>query len=304
MSAGTLKKPVVALVVVVVLGGGLMFAARNIGAHRPEGAIVGIFDGLSPASVSAVRMAQNGDTIALVRRDRGWTVNGWDADSSAVAGLFATLREARIGDIAASNPADHARLGVADSSASKITFETEGPARTLLVGGAGPRYGTTYVRLAGDDTVYLAEAGDLRARMDRSSVDWRNKRVAHVDTAAVTRVEIARGHEGSSLVRGDSAWSVAGDGKAADPAVKDMLSGLADLRADAFLTAADSIAALPEAVTVTALGVSGDTLAALHFGDGTTDRWARVRGDSVLYRVRGALVDQVAPTKSTLVGGG
>jgi len=306
MSANTLNKLIGAVVVVFLLWGGVTLLSGHNAPGHPEGAIIGVFQDLTPASVKAVRMSRNGDTIALVRQGAGrdrWTVNGWTADSSTVAGMFSMLGDASVGDLVASNPANHERMGVSDDKAWKVTFDTDHGDRSLLVGDVGPRYGTTYVRVPGQDDVYLAE-GDLRTRMaGRDVTEWRNKRVAHVDTASVRRIEVAGAKGSYALIRGDSAWSVEGAGKAGSSEVGSLLSQLSDLRADAFLTKGDSVASLPELASVTVLGASADTLAALRFGGGSGDHWARARGDSVTYKVPGWRVDQVAPPKSAVRAG-
>ncbi len=303
MSAATLRKLVLALVVVLLLWGGVSVLSGKGGGKAPTGAIAGVLDGLTESGVTAVHMARAGDTVALVRTGEAWRVNGYDADSAAVAGLFGTLGDTRIGDLVASNPANHARMGVSEDSAWTVVFDVGGGSRTLLVGDRGPRYGTAYVRMPGEDEVYLAE-GDLRARMDRSVTEWRRKRMAAVDTGEVARVEVERGGEPYAVVRADSSWTLEGGAKADSSTVDAMLTALADVRADGFAAAGDSVAALPEEVALRALSASGDTLAALTFGEGSGTRWARARGDSVVYTVSGWRVDRMAPTRDKVVSGG
>jgi hypothetical protein len=303
MSASTLKKLVLALVVVVALWGGATLLSGNGGGAAPSGAIAGVLSGLDVDAVGAVRMTRAGDTVRLAREGGAWRVNGYDADSAAVAGFLATLADTRVGDLVAANPANHARMGVSEDSAWTVVLDVDGGPRTLLVGGRGPRYGTAYVRLPGEDQVYLAE-GDLRARMDRSLPEWRRKRILAIDTAAVARVEVERGEAPYALVRADSAWTLEG-GDAADSSTVDaVLAALATVRADGFAAAGDSLAMLPQEVSLRALSAAGDTLAALTFGEGSGTRWARARGDTVLYTMSGWQVDRLAPTRDDVVAGG
>lgn len=303
MSASTLKKLVLALVVVVLLWGGVTVLSGKGGPEAPSGEIAGVFDGLTAGSVSAVHMTRDADTVTLRREGSGWRVNGWDADSAAVAGLFATLADTHIGDLAATNPANHARMGVSEDSAWTVAFDENGGSRTLLVGARGPRYGTAYVRLPGEDEVYLAE-GDLRARMDRSVTDWRNKRLVAVDTAEVARIEVDRGDAPYTLVRADSTWTLEGGAQADSSTVNAVLDALANVRADGFAVQGDSIASLPEEIALRAFSPTGDTLAALSFGEGSGTRWARARGDSILYTLSGWRVDRMAPTREKVAPGG
>jgi len=303
MSAKTLRNLVVALIVVLLLWGGTVMISSRGEAKGADTEIAGVLDGLTPDAVTSVRMSRGGDTISLTRQGSAWDVNGWAADSAQVAGLFTTLADAHIGDLVATNPANHDRMGVSEDSAWTVVFDVGSKPRTLLVGDRGPRYGTAYVRLPGEDAVYLAE-GDLRARMDRSVTEWRNKRIAAVDTAEVARIEVARGGAPYTLVRADSSWTLEGGAPADTSTVETMLAGLANVRADGFTSASDSVGGLPEEVAVAALSPKGDTLAALSFGEGSGTRWARARGDSVLYTVEGWRVDRLAPTREKVGAGG
>jgi len=303
MSAATLKKLVIALVIVVALWGGVTVLSGKGGPRPATGKIASVLDGLTEGSVSAVRMARGGDTTTLRRESDGWRVNGWDADSTAVAGLFSMLADTRIGDLVATNPANHARMGVSEDSAWTVVFDLDGGSRTLLVGARGPRYGTAYVRMPGEDAVYLAD-GDLRARMDRSVTDWRNRRMAAVDTSEVARIEVDRGGAPYAIVRADSTWTLEGGARADSSAVDAVLGALADVRADGFATQGDSIASLPEEVALRVFSPAGDTLAALSCGEGAGTRWARARGDSIVYTVSGWRVDRMAPTREKIAPGG
>jgi hypothetical protein len=82
------------------------------------------------------------------------------------------------------------------------------------------------------------------------------------------------------------------------------MTSLADVRADGFAVLGDSVATLPEEVSLAAISASGDTLVALHFGEGSGSRWARARGDSVLYTMSGWRVDRLAPTPDKIGAGG
>lgn len=306
MSSSTLNKLVLAVIAVFVLWGVATMVTRLQAPGHPEGAMIGVFQDLTPTSVKSIRIAHGGDTVSLVRQgvDDRWTVNGWAADSTAMAKLFAMLAKAKVGDRVASNPTNHERMGVSEGKAWTVTLDTDHGERSLLVGDVGPRYRTTYIRVPGQNDVYLAEA-DLRTDMaDRHVSDWRNKRLASVDTSAVKEVQVSTGHGSYTLARGSGAWTLDGSGKATDQAVSGLLTQLADLRADGFLASGDSVASLPEESAVTVLGASADTLAVLRFGRGSGDHWARARGDSVTYKVPTWRVDAVAPPEASLMNGG
>jgi hypothetical protein len=206
------------------------------------------------------------------------------------------------GELVASNPDNHARMGVAADSTWTLSWDVDGTTHTLLVGKSGPRYGTTYIRLPDQDGVYLMEA-QLRTEVGKSAGDWRSKRVVAVDTTEVKRVEITRGKDRFALVRGDSAWMVAGGDTAKSAAVHDLMEEIHDLKAQDFVAPGDSLAALPQEASVVVLSPKNDTLAALTLSEGTGDRWLRERGDSVVYKISGWRVDRIAPSRDRVSGG-
>lgn len=302
MSARTLRALVVALAVVVALWAVVTFLSGRGGGGGAPPQLAGIFEGVSADVVTSVRLSGPAGVRVELRRDGPrWTANGWAADTAGVARFFSALSETTVGDLAASNPANHARMGVSADSAWTLELDIPSGTRTLLVGKPGPRYGTSYVRLRDADDVYLA-TGDLAGSVSQSPDAWRNKRVASVDTAAIRRIEVTRGTETLALVRADSAWDVEGAGRAGATVAAGVLAELHALDATGFVSPPDSLAGLPESVRVVALGAGGDTLAALTLGEGTGDRWLRARGDSVLYRFPAWKLDRLAPTRAKAAG--
>jgi hypothetical protein len=273
------------------------------GAGAPPDALAGFFRGVTPETATAVRFQGPGDggAVELKRSGGIWTVNGYRADSSAVARFWEAVAAAEVGGLVGSNPANHPRLGVAVDSAWTLDLETPDGGRSLLVGKSGTRYGTTYVRLPDAEGVYLL-AGGLRPMITRSLDEWRNKQVARVDTSAVQTVEMEREGTGWTIQRADSSW-VMGDGSAADGAtVRSILGELARMDASGFYGAQDSLP--PPGGSIRAMDQAGDTLLLMDIGSGEGDRWVRVEGDSIVYRIPSWRVSRVLPELSTLRGEG
>jgi hypothetical protein len=230
-----------------------------------------------------------------------WAVNGYRADSGAVARFWQALSDARVGDVVATNPSNHRRMGVASDSTWRVELDVQGRIRSILVGRSGAAGGETYVRLPGDDTVY-ALARDLYIRVAHSTDDWRDRRILALDTAAVSRISVELDGQRYTIVRDGQRWAQAGGGQTHTTAVRIMLTELARLRAVGFLTKGDTIARKPYGGAVTALASTGDTLGTLILGVGPGDRWARSRGDSTLYRLAYYRVERVAPTREEVTG--
>lgn len=296
MSPNALKKLIGALLAALAVWGVVALRTRDRSPAAPaelSALVAGMKD---TASLTTVRFkAPEGAPVELTREGAAWKVNGRTADSGMVARFLTSLADATAGDLVARNAANHARLGLAADSAYTMELEGRTPA-ALLVGNAGSRYGTTYVRQPRSDEVWLVGA-DLRTPARRSLDDWRSRRVLALDTAAVARLEIQRDGESYSLTRTDSAWALA-DGTRADGAVvRDILGELRDLQADGLLTGTDSLAAREPGGYVVARGKDGGPLASLQIGSGEYERWLRPDGDSVTYRIPSYRVDRLAPKR-------
>lgn len=267
---------------------------ENAAAPPPE-ALAGFFNGLGADQVDSVTVRGPGRTLVLAGGPAAWTVNGFRADSATMARFWSTVASSSIADQVARNPANHARMGLAADSAIAVTFHAGEQDERLLVGKAGARYGTAFVRLPGEDPVYLLD-GDLRAHVTRNVDEWRDKRLTAVDTALVSTLEVHVAAGSYRLLRSDTVWTIEDDNATASAtAVRNILSELSDLRASGFLAAGDSLAVLPAAGSVTALDTAGDTLGHVNLGAGEGDRWARVSGDSVIYRLPSWKVSRLAP---------
>jgi hypothetical protein len=302
MSERTLKALVIVLAAVAATWAtvALLMGRPDQGPDVPP-ALAEFFEGVGPESGAAVRFEGTADPVTLRREGDVWMVNGYAADSAAVATFWKAVGEAEVRELVANNPANHARMGVTADSASRLVVDADGEARTLLVGKVGPRFATVYVRLPDEDAVHLLE-GDLRTPLTRSFDDWRNKRILAADTAAVARVAVERDGRRYEITRADSTWTLS-SGEMVDPGrVTTILMELATLRATGFLEEGDSLAATPLAVAVAALDASGDSLAVLEIGGTGSEHWARARGNPVLYRLPSWTLDRVAPPREELMG--
>lgn len=302
MTERTLKRLVGALAIVVGLWLLAELLSGGSGAISASGEIARVFDGVDAESLEAVRMQRGDTTISLERDGERWTVNGFPADSGAVQRLLDEVPGLRVGELVAANPANHPRMGVSDDSAVVVELVVGGDARTILVGDAGRRFGTSYVRVPDADDVYLLE-GDLRAHARRGLDQWRNRTMVAIDSAAVVRVEVEKDGEAYALVRGDSAWTFESGDAVEAAAVRGVLAELARLVASGFVAEGDSIAALPRSSRTVAYDDAGQVLAEVTIGEGTGERWARTSGDEYVYRVSTFRADRVAPPREDVEAG-
>lgn len=300
MSERTLKQLVGALVVVVAVWAiATLLSGGGGGVPSASGEIAAVFDGVTEATVTEVRMSSASGEVVLAGGAGAWTVNDLRADSGTVTRFWNVVTGLQVGGLVASNPANHGRMGVADDSAATLEIDVGGETRALVVGDQGPRFGTSYVRLPGQDEVYVAE-GDLRSHVRRRLADWQNRRIVRIDTSAVARVEIERDGEPYVLVRGDSLWTFEGGAETNSNTARGVLSELANLIAAGILSEADSLAQSERGGTTVALDADGNVLAEVTIGTGTSERWARAAGDDVIYRLASFRIDRITPTRERM----
>ena len=196
------------------------------------------------ADVDLIRVTGPGEqSVELARDGDGWTVNGYPADTVLVGAASSGMDTARMGRLVARSATNHARLGVADDSTRLVeVVPTSGPAISFLLGGRGLE--GRYVRFPGENDVFVV-ANESVATLDGTVEEWRDRIVAAVDTASVTRILVQRSDEGQTALARTEADSATvewiGDGEAADAVVVGtLLESVAELSADGFPS--DSVA--------------------------------------------------------------
>ena len=239
--------------------------------------------------LTRVELAGPDETILLEKDGGVWTVNGFDADSAAIARFLNAVGEVEVRSVAATNPANHERMGVTAESAWTMTIDGT---TTVLLGNSGNRYRTAYARLPEADEVSLIE-GDLRAAATRSLFDWRNKVMVRADTAAVMSIRVTR--DGSSTVyeRQDSTWTVEGE-EVEGVTVRDLLQELSGLRASAF---APQDAEMPETPdrSVQALDADGNEIASVQLAEQEDNFRVLSPASPYIFEIANFRADRIAP---------
>jgi hypothetical protein len=306
MSEKALKQLVGALAVVIALWGTVTLVSRVGDDAAFVGSDVGsFFEGIDAASVTSLRIQRPTDTITLLAQGGTWRVNGFVADSGSVARFFQVLGDASVGGLAATNPANHERMGVATDSARTLEVTVGGVTRALLFGKEGPRVATIYARMPGQDDVYLVQGG-LWSHLNRQLDDWRNRNMLAIDTSRVSRIVVNRDGDRFTLVRADTVWTFEDGTAARATQVRSILGELGGgLVASRFVPDSDTLSARPASGSTTAYSAEGDVLAEVTVGaglgpEGAGDRWGMVAGDSVRYRLPGFRVNLIVPTRASL----
>lgn len=298
MTEQGLKRLVGAL---AVLGGlwlvTALLSGRGGGGIAASGEVAEIFERLDGPALVRVVVERPTDTLVLARDGDEWTADGYRTDALAVSTFLASVTSASVGDLMASNPGNHARMGLSDDGATTATFETADGRFTLLFGADGRAFRTAYVRAPGDDAVYLLH-GDLATQLRHPLSSWRDRTIVSVDTAEVARVVVEHPEGGYTLVRADSTWHLEGGASASPAAASALLTELSSLEATGFLSETDSLAGLAPWATTRAFDGTGAPMAEVTIGSGDADRWARRVGSDELYRLSSFRAGRMAPART------
>ena len=300
MSATQLRAIAIAVAALLLLWG-----ATEMWSRRPDTA-GGAFAFTAPASgdVDTIAITRAGDTALIVRHGAAaWTVNGFPAAATAINEFLGALRDSvrPPPELAAESPASFARMGV-DSADGRL-LRLAGGGKTLarlFVGGQGPEFDASYVRLPGDAHVYLWR-GRLPSLAARSVDDWRDHEIAAITPDSIAEVEIRRAGRSYVLRRQGDTWTLPGGLPADSVAVAQLLARLRTVTASGFATArqAESLRFDRAQRRLSVRGTDRRELLALAFDSSTSGYWVRRPGGGMVYRLDAWLVDQLTPQAGT-----
>jgi len=293
VSGRTLKMILGVLAILLILwSSSVLFSGRPGGGSGPDGGVASLLAGLDETTVNAVRIRRPDQTVSLQRSGDAWTVNGKVVDSSAVRRFWSALAEAEVGRVVANNPRNHERMGLSADSAWRVEFTlADGGMVSVLVGKPGPIFPSGYARLPDQDAVVVV-SGDLRATLNNSLTDWRDKTILRIDTAAVARL-VLETDEGTHLIaRSDTTWSVDG-GPANANTIRSLLDELANFVAIGFVDEGEVFQ--ENARRMIALGAAQDTLGAVVITGEAGIRHARTPGNDVVFEVASFRADRITP---------
>ena len=239
--------------------------------------------------LTRAELAGPDEAIHLEKEGGVWTVNGFGADSAAVARFLRAVDEVEVRSVAATNPANHERMGVTAETGWTMTIDGEA---TVLLGNSGNRYRTFYARLPEADEVSLVE-GDLRSAATRSLFDWRNKVMVRADTAAAMSIRVTRDGATTVYERQDSVWTMGGE-EVEGVTVRDLLQELSGLRASGF---APQDAQMPETPdrSVQALDADGNEIASVQLVEGESNFLAFSPASPYIFEIANFRADRIAP---------
>ena len=303
MSKNVLQRLVIVLAGLLVLYGIIRLVGVR-GAELSAGALelAAELEGIDERTLESATLSGPEHEIEVTRTSGDWLVNGFESDSTAVARMFTALSGVEVGALAAANPDNHERLGVAGHEAWMLEFRLrDGENRMVALGRVGTAFQTAYARLPGSEEVYTVR-GDLRGSFTRTLSDWRDKLIARVDVESIESIEVERDGEVIVVDLDEAGWTLAESGAVPDSAsVANILGELDELRAIGF---ADEGSAFPteDVRRLVAMAESGDTLLALEMAPVDAEYWVRAEGNDTLYRLASFRATRIVPELDRLLG--
>ena len=215
-----------ALLVVAAAVGGIAFWTQKDEAAKTEAKEKSekLFD-FDKAHARSLRLEKDGKLVAALAKDeKGWKLDQpikAEADDSAVDSLLSSLSSLK----QKKDLADEKDLKAYGLDAPRLAVMVkldDGKEQGLLLGVDNSFDNTLYVKKSGDATVRIVD-GYNKNTFDKSLLDLRNKKVAHLDDSAeVKRVEVSGVKNPYVLEKDGANWKVGGapaDSGAADRVV-------------------------------------------------------------------------------------
>lgn len=157
---------------------------------------------LKPDELTAIEITRASGKTTLVKRGKDWYLSpqGWRADQTKASEMCEALAKLAVTDLVSESKAfDRYQL---DEKGKAVLKAYAGKAlrRDLAMGKAAPTYNHTYIRLPGDDRVYLA-GGDLPRLFPANVSEMRDMLVFSLTPTEVTRIVIERQGAKTTLTR-------------------------------------------------------------------------------------------------------
>jgi hypothetical protein len=150
-----------------------------------------LFKGLDKAAVTQVLITKGQAKETLKKESTGWmaTEQGdYPADTAKINELLGALAKQEKGRPRSKNPEKHKELKVDSTGATRVVVEAGSPV-TFYIGGMAQGYQGNYVRLEGDDNVYVSE-GNLERLFSTDANFYRDKTLFKINKDDVNEFSV------------------------------------------------------------------------------------------------------------------
>jgi len=206
---------------------------------RPSGP-AHLIQGLETGEIASIEIGHGDDATKIVRQEGRFVVTNkanYLADTKQLNDLITKCLDIKTTDLYTDNPKNHADLEVTEDKAKNVVkfFKADGSLLAGIIVGKSVEEGQgTYVRLADQDAVYLAESTPY---FRSGPLEYVNQEIVSVERADVNQVTVTTPEGPYTLRSEDKGDSVVMDGlpagkKLKDTDAKSVLGALNSLRFD------------------------------------------------------------------------
>jgi hypothetical protein len=203
-----------AILLAVIVGVGLYLAlSSSDGVHYELPRLAS----LSTQNVDALRIVKGNRSLTLRQTNGSWSVpdKGYEAEGEKVREMLRKAADPRITALV-SEAGNYARYHLGEARRIEVKVLCDGEAvRKLYLGKSAGQVQNTYVRLPGDQNVYMAEK-DLRGAFDTTAEKLRDKTVFRLDPAKASALRVSGQNATRRLSRVDTSSSGGNATKGAD----------------------------------------------------------------------------------------
>jgi hypothetical protein len=187
----------------------------------------------------------------------------------------------------------HESFGVGEAEKTEILVQCS-TGEISFVAGKAAGFGEGYLRLSGEDAVYLAK-GFSRYSFSRGLDHWRDKSILSIPRDAVEGIDYAYAAEKFSLLNEDGEWRL--NGTDIDSSrILPILAALENFRADGFMYEGEF-----EPEVTLEVRLIGDRRESIHIGEMKDMHYPVMReGDETVFLVSSRTVDRLRKKRSDL----
>ncbi len=130
---------------------------------------------IKASEIDKVTVDSAGKITTLLRKGKGWTVDGSTADTTTVDKFFKAVSGTSFADVVSTNPSNYASFGV-ERTGRKVAFWVDKEKKAeLIVGNPAQSLQTFYARSASSKEVWTM-TGDLPSVLPAAPDAWKAKR--------------------------------------------------------------------------------------------------------------------------------
>jgi hypothetical protein len=163
---------------------------------------------ITSGQVASFTLKASSGELAAAKENNEWKLSkprSAPADSDVVDSLLSTVANARMSAVASEKPDALGKFGLAPPAVIFTTIDDKGKKSTLLV---GKKEGNEYFARDPSRPMIFRVSDDVHKQLAKSYSDLRDKKVLHLNSDDINRIEIHNDHGTITASRKDYAWRI------------------------------------------------------------------------------------------------